>query len=73
MFYCQEENVLFCGDTLFRLSIGRTDLAGGNGEQLLQSIREQLFSLPDSTQVFPGHGPSSTIGEEKKHNMYVSL
>ncbi|MDY5773641.1 MAG: MBL fold metallo-hydrolase [Bacteroidaceae bacterium] len=72
-FYCQEENVLFSGDTLFRLSIGRTDLAGGNGEQLLQSIREQLFSLPDSTQVFPGHGPSSTIGEEKKHNMYVSL
>lgn len=62
---------LFCGDVLFQGGIGRWDLPGGDGKLLLASIRERLFSLPDSTVVFPGHGPPTTIGEEKRNNPYV--
>jgi len=69
--YCSEKDgVLFTGDVLFLESIGRTDLAGGNHDLLLKSIREKLFSLPDSTVVYPGHGNSTTIGHEKAHNPY---
>jgi len=60
------------GDVLFRESIGRTDLPGGNHEQLLQSIREQLYTLPDEVYVFPGHGPKTSIGYEKLHNPWVN-
>ena len=62
---------LLSGDTLFQQSIGRTDLPGGNHAQLITSIREKLFSLPDDTAVFPGHGPRTSIGLEKKSNPFV--
>jgi glyoxylase-like metal-dependent hydrolase (beta-lactamase superfamily II) len=62
---------LFAGDTLFAGSIGRTDLAGGNHEQLLAAIREQLLVLPEETTVHPGHGPDTSIGREKRNNPFV--
>ncbi|WP_027085668.1 MBL fold metallo-hydrolase [Cohnella panacarvi] len=64
-------DLLFAGDALFRRSVGRTDLPGGNHEQLSRSIREKLYALPDSVIVLPGHGPDTTIGEEKRDNPYV--
>lgn len=66
-----ETPLLFSGDTLFRRSIGRTDLWGGSAEQLLASIRDQLLSLPDDTIVVPGHGAPTTIGAEREGNPYV--
>lgn len=70
-FYHKAENAVFAGDALFNGSIGRTDLAGGNYEQLIESIKNKLFILPDETTVYPGHGPSTTIGNEKKYNPFV--
>lgn len=61
-----EAKIVFTGDSLFCQGIGRTDLAGGDEALLIISIRERLFTLPDDTLIYPGHGPSSTIGEEKK-------
>ena len=66
------DGMVFTGDTLFRGSIGRYDLPGGDGRQELESIRDHLLVLPDETQVFPGHGPSSTIGEERRSNPYLA-
>ncbi|MEP6767980.1 MAG: MBL fold metallo-hydrolase [Acidobacteriota bacterium] len=63
--------ILFSGDTLFRRSIGRTDLWGGDTALILQSIRERLFSLPAATPVVCGHGPDTTIGDEKRANPFV--
>lgn len=63
--------LLFCGDVLFRRSVGRTDLPGGDWELLVRSVRDVLFRLPDEVVVYPGHGPSTTIGEEKTGNPYV--
>jgi len=60
-----------CGDTLFREGIGRSDLPGGDQGTLAQSIRHILYQLPDETTVYPGHGPSSTIGHEKRRNPWV--
>lgn len=60
------------GDVLFAGSIGRTDLWGGSYEQLERSIREVLYRLPDATRVVPGHGPDTTIGEERRHNPFVA-
>jgi glyoxylase-like metal-dependent hydrolase (beta-lactamase superfamily II) len=65
------ENKLVAGDTLFQESIGRTDLPGGNGRQIVQSIREKLFKLPENAVVIPGHGPETTIGHEKRFNPFV--
>ena len=69
-YYLQEEKVLFSGDTLFQESIGRTDFPTGNGGQLMRSIREKLFTLPEETAVYPGHMERTTIGDEKKYNPY---
>lgn len=62
---------LFSGDTLFNTSIGRTDFADSDINELLTAIREKLFILPDDTIVYPGHGENTTIGYEKKHNPYL--
>lgn len=70
-FYCKEQGFVIGGDVLFRQSIGRTDLPGGNHETLIQSIKTQLFTLPDETIVYSGHGPATTIGYEKKHNPFL--
>lgn len=66
--YCKDGNFLLSGDTLFRRSVGRTDLEGGNARTLVDSIRRRLFVLPDDTVVFPGHERPTTIGEEKRCN-----
>jgi glyoxylase-like metal-dependent hydrolase (beta-lactamase superfamily II) len=63
--------VLFDGDVLFFRGIGRADLPGGNHQQLLDSILRELFALPDDTVVYSGHGPATTIGEEKRLNPWL--
>lgn len=65
------EDVVFSGDTLFAGSIGRTDFPGSSFEMIMHSIRNKLMKLPDRVKVYPGHGPSSTIGEEKRNNPFV--
>jgi glyoxylase-like metal-dependent hydrolase (beta-lactamase superfamily II) len=70
-FYCREQGFLIGGDVLFRDSIGRTDLPGGDHGTLLKSIREQLWPLPDETIVYPGHGEPTTIGHERAHNPFL--
>ncbi len=68
------ERHLVCGDILFASGIGRTDLPGGAGEDvLIEGIREKLFVLPDDTVIYPGHGPTSTIGEEKESNPFCGV
>jgi hydroxyacylglutathione hydrolase len=71
IFYNEESGSVFCGDVLFRGSIGRTDLTGGNFDELVESIRTKLFVMPNETIVYPGHGPTTTIGYEKKNNPFV--
>lgn len=70
-FYEPDEGVVFDGDVLFADGVGRADLPGGDWETLVRSIREVLFALPDETVVYPGHGPKTTIGHEKRHNPWV--
>lgn len=70
-FYIPEMESVIAGDTLFEMSIGRTDLPGGDFEILSRSIKSELYSLPENTTVYPGHGPSTTIGREKTHNPFV--
>lgn len=70
-FYLPEEKILLAGDTLFAGSIGRTDLPGGDYATLMQVIKKRLFTLPDDTQVYPGHGPKTTIRDEKQYNPFV--
>lgn len=69
--YEQSEGVLLTGDTLFRGSVGRTDLGGGDMRALLTSVSSRLLPLPDDTRVLPGHGPESTIGYEREYNPYL--
>jgi len=69
--YLEQEQKLISGDTLFADGVGRTDLPGGSHDQLVRSIRDRLFCLPDQVQVYPGHGPATTIGHEKRHNPYL--
>ena len=69
-YYCADENVMFTGDTLFRNSIGRTDFPGGSMFQIIQSLR-MLMQLPDETEVYPGHGPKTSIGYEGASNPYL--
>ena len=64
-------NIVFTGDSLFNLSVGRTDFPGGDTDTLIRSIKEKLLVLPDDTIVYPGHGPRSTIGEERKNNPFL--
>ncbi|WP_321371903.1 MBL fold metallo-hydrolase [uncultured Desulfuromusa sp.] len=66
------DDYLFVGDTLFAGSIGRTDLPGGHHQLLIAGIKEKLLPLPENTKVYPGHGPMTTIGEEKLHNPFLS-
>jgi len=70
--YFEPIKLLVAGDTLFSGSIGRTDLPGGNSRQILQSIHNRLLVLPEETQVLPGHGPITTIGEEKRQNPFLT-
>jgi len=70
-FYCKEQNFIISGDVLFNRSIGRTDLPLGDAEQLYASIRNKLYTLPDNVIVYSGHGPATTVGEEKMENPYV--
>lgn len=69
--YARDEGLLFSGDTLFAGSVGRTDFPGGNMEQLIRGIKGKLCTLPEETVVLPGHGPSTTIKEEKASNQYL--
>jgi hydroxyacylglutathione hydrolase len=68
--YSKDEGIVFTDDALFANGVGRTDL-GGNMEQLVKSIKEKLFTLPDETAVYPGHGPVTTIAQEKAHNPFL--
>ncbi|MBU0561186.1 MAG: MBL fold metallo-hydrolase [Bacteroidetes bacterium] len=70
--YIASEKICFTGDALFKDSIGRTDLWGGNFDTLIGSIRNKLFLLPDEVKIFPGHGEPSTIGDEKKYNPFLN-
>jgi len=70
-FVVEQESLVLAGDTLFAGSIGRTDLWGGDFDQILRSIRQRLLTLPDDTRVIPGHGPDTTIGDERIANPFV--
>ncbi len=73
VFYAAEVSTCFCGDLIFAGSVGRTDLPGGDFETLERSIREQIYTLPDSTRLLPGHGPETTVGAEKTSNPFVNV
>lgn len=71
--YSKDDGLVIAGDTLFKEGIGRTDLYKGDFDILEQSIREQLYTLPDETVIYPGHGPETTIGHEKQSNPFVKV
>jgi len=71
VFYNEKEGCIFAGDVLFRSSVGRTDLAGGNHGQLIENIHKKLLTLPPETIVYSGHGPATTIGDEMRSNPYL--
>jgi len=70
-YYFEREGILISGDTLFACSVGRSDFPGGSSSQLIRSIREKLMTLPEDTQVFPGHGEQTSIRYEMSHNPFV--
>ena len=71
VFYCASAKVCFCGDVVFGGSIGRTDLPGGNYRTLMHSIQKQILTLPDETRLLSGHGPGTTVGEERRTNPFL--
>lgn len=71
VFYCAEEGVVFCGDVVFYGSIGRTDLPGGDYQTLINSIKEQILTMPDETRLLNGHGPETTVGRERQFNPFL--
>lgn len=70
-YYCAQAHSLFSGDTLFQASVGRSDFPGGSMSELVRSVKDVLFLLPDDTKVLPGHGDMTTIGYEKKYNPFL--
>ncbi|MDK1030062.1 MAG: MBL fold metallo-hydrolase, partial [Anaerolineae bacterium] len=71
--YVASESTCFCGDLIFRESVGRTDFPGGDWDTLVKSIHEHIFTLPDDTRLLTGHGPETTVGEEKRSNPFVGV
>ena len=71
IFLAPEAGVCFCGDLIFKKGVGRTDLPGGDPDQLVHSIRGQIFTLPDATRLLSGHGPETTVGQERQSNPFV--
>ena len=71
LFYCEAEHTVFTGDTLFRMSIGRTDFPEGSWQQMEHSLKNVVAALPPATTVLPGHGPQSTIADELRYNPYL--
>ena len=71
LFYAPQEKIAFAGDAIFKGSVGRTDLPNGNWNELLKSIRTQIYTLPDETVLLPGHGGKTTVGHEKQTNPYA--
>lgn len=69
-YYLKEQNAVFCGDTIFQQSVGRSDFATGSASQLIRSIKDRLLVLPDETYLFTGHGESTTVGDEKIYNPF---
>lgn len=69
-YYFEDAELCVCGDTIFAESVGRTDFPTGSSSELVRSIREKLFTLPDAVQLYPGHGDSTTVGHEKEYNPY---
>jgi len=70
-FYCAQEKVAFCGDLIFFHGVGRTDLKGSEPQALIKNITDKIFSLPDDTILYPGHGQPTTVKEEKLHNPFI--
>lgn len=70
VFYAEEEGFVICGDTIFKGSMGRTDLPGGNESTLISRVKSEILTLPEKTLLYPGHGPSTTVGEEKRTNPF---
>ena len=71
LFYCEAEKTVFTGDTLFRMSIGRTDFPEGNWKEMEQSLHNVVARLPQDTLVLPGHGPKTSIADELRYNPYL--
>ncbi len=71
IFYCAAAEVAFCGDVIFQMGIGRTDLPGGDYDTLMRSIQEQVLTMPDETRLFSGHGPDTTVGLERRMNPFI--
>ena len=72
VFYCPGAEALFCGDVIFQSGIGRTDLPGGSYAQLIDSIQQQVMTLPDSTRLYSGHGPATSVGLERAYNPFLN-
>lgn len=69
--YSAPDKILFSGDTIFKGSVGRTDLPGGSHSRLIGSINQRILSLPHDVRIYPGHGPSTTVGDELRHNPFI--